>query len=71
MRAEPAATMSAAGKPHPSILLVDDDSFMLDLQSRMLRDMGYRDVRTARGIWIGGSSSRGRCRCRVRQADGS
>jgi EAL domain-containing protein (putative c-di-GMP-specific phosphodiesterase class I)/FixJ family two-component response regulator len=28
----------------PAILLVDDDSFMLDLQTRMLRDLGFRNV---------------------------
>lgn len=33
--------------PQPSILLVDDDAFMLDLQSRMLRTMGYGDVSSA------------------------
>src|ERR1700712_4190865 len=44
---DPAPPMSVVADPQPSILLVDDDSFMLDLQSRMLRDMGYRDVRTA------------------------
>jgi EAL domain-containing protein (putative c-di-GMP-specific phosphodiesterase class I)/FixJ family two-component response regulator len=33
----------------PRILLVDDDPFMLALQSRMLRGMGYRHVRTAEG----------------------
>ncbi len=33
----------------PAILLVDDDSFMLDLQSQMLLDMGYTSVATAAG----------------------
>jgi EAL domain-containing protein (putative c-di-GMP-specific phosphodiesterase class I)/ActR/RegA family two-component response regulator len=34
--------------PHrqPSILLVDDDPFMLGLQSRMLRSMGYQNLST-------------------------
>jgi EAL domain-containing protein (putative c-di-GMP-specific phosphodiesterase class I)/ActR/RegA family two-component response regulator len=31
----------------PSILALDDDPFMLELQSRMLRSMGYDRVRTA------------------------
>jgi EAL domain-containing protein (putative c-di-GMP-specific phosphodiesterase class I)/CheY-like chemotaxis protein len=30
--------------PQPTILLVDDDSFMLDLQSRLLAKMGYGHV---------------------------
>jgi EAL domain-containing protein (putative c-di-GMP-specific phosphodiesterase class I) len=33
----------------PRILLVDDDPFMLALQSRMLRGMGYQHVRSAGG----------------------
>lgn len=37
--------MSDRGKlPQPSILLVDDDPFMLGLQSRMLRGMGFASV---------------------------
>src|SRR6187402_245111 len=33
----------------PRILLLDDDLFMLDLQSCMLRSMGYRQVSTVAG----------------------
>jgi EAL domain-containing protein (putative c-di-GMP-specific phosphodiesterase class I) len=34
----------AMAGPQPTILLVDDDSFMLDLQSCLLATMGYRHV---------------------------
>jgi EAL domain-containing protein (putative c-di-GMP-specific phosphodiesterase class I)/CheY-like chemotaxis protein len=42
---EPAAAGTAARQPR--ILLVDDDSFLLGIQARMLRDMGYPQVATA------------------------
>ena len=38
--------------PRPTILLVDDDPFMLGLQSRMLHAMGYQAVaKSARCGW--------------------
>jgi EAL domain-containing protein (putative c-di-GMP-specific phosphodiesterase class I)/ActR/RegA family two-component response regulator len=37
---------ASAAARQPSILLVDDDPFMLGLQSRMLRSMGYRSLST-------------------------
>lgn len=41
----PAATPAERPK---SVLLVDDDAFMLDFLRDMLNDVGVRDVRTAR-----------------------
>ncbi|HEX7440867.1 MAG TPA: EAL domain-containing response regulator [Caldimonas sp.] len=47
---EPAVADSTAIRPsQPAILLVDDDSFMLGMQSRMLHGMGYGTVSTAGG----------------------
>src|ERR1039458_1473181 len=37
----------AAPRSRPGILLLDDDPFMLGVQSRMLLDMGYAKVSTA------------------------
>jgi EAL domain-containing protein (putative c-di-GMP-specific phosphodiesterase class I)/ActR/RegA family two-component response regulator len=37
----------AASRRQPSLLLVDDDPFMLGMQSRMLRSMGYEMIGTA------------------------
>ncbi|CAM5796836.1 EAL domain-containing response regulator [Rhizobacter fulvus] len=37
----------AAPRRQPSLLLVDDDPFMLGMQSRMLRSMGYEMIGTA------------------------
>jgi EAL domain-containing protein (putative c-di-GMP-specific phosphodiesterase class I)/ActR/RegA family two-component response regulator len=37
----------ASRRLQPNILLVDDDPFMLGMQSRMLRSLGYRNVSTA------------------------
>lgn len=37
----------AAARRQPGLLLVDDDPFMLGVQSRMLRGMGYTKIRTA------------------------
>jgi EAL domain-containing protein (putative c-di-GMP-specific phosphodiesterase class I)/CheY-like chemotaxis protein len=42
---DPAVVNDAAQQP--SILVVDDDALMLNLQSKMLGDMGYRKVTTA------------------------
>ena len=38
---------AAAGSALPRILLLDDDPFMLEIQSRMLQSMGYPEVTTA------------------------
>jgi EAL domain-containing protein (putative c-di-GMP-specific phosphodiesterase class I)/ActR/RegA family two-component response regulator len=40
-------TGTLAPRRQPSILLVDDDPFMLGMQSRMLRSMGYEMIGTA------------------------
>ncbi|MDP3223016.1 MAG: EAL domain-containing response regulator [Rubrivivax sp.] len=47
--AEPAASPSedSATQRQPGLLLVDDDPFMLGMQSRMLRSMGYSKIGTA------------------------
>jgi len=37
----------AVPRPQPGVLLVDDDPFMLGMQSRMLRSMGYTKIGTA------------------------
>lgn len=42
----PADARAPPGR-QPGLLLVDDDPFMLGVQSRMLRDMGYSKIRTA------------------------
>ncbi|MCK7494925.1 MAG: hypothetical protein MZW92_30285 [Comamonadaceae bacterium] len=44
---EAAAGRGAAPRREPSLLLVDDDPFMLGMQSRMLRSMGYTMIGTA------------------------
>lgn len=43
------APLDGGPEPHrePSVLLVDDDPFMLGMQSRMLRSMGYTMIGTA------------------------
>lgn len=41
------AKMGLAQRPQPALLLVDDDPFMLGMQSRMLRSMGYTMIGTA------------------------
>ncbi len=43
----PPARAMAVERLQPSILLVDDDLFMLGMQARMLKSMGYRMVGTA------------------------
>jgi EAL domain-containing protein (putative c-di-GMP-specific phosphodiesterase class I)/ActR/RegA family two-component response regulator len=47
--AEAPAPPDGGATPHrqPSLLLVDDDPFMLGMQSRMLRSMGYTMIGTA------------------------
>ncbi len=45
--ATPAGSGTAGPSRPPRILLLDDDSFMLGIQARMLRDMGYPQVSTA------------------------
>jgi len=47
--ADPEDLPSALPRTHPSILLVDDDPFMLGVQSRMLRSMGYPMIGAAEG----------------------
>ncbi|MBA3597737.1 MAG: EAL domain-containing response regulator [Methylibium sp.] len=37
----------SSGRGQPGILLLDDDPFMLGMQSRMLRNMGYLKISTA------------------------
>lgn len=41
------ANMGLAQRRQPALLLVDDDPFMLGMQSRMLRSMGYTMIGTA------------------------
>ncbi|MBC7994674.1 MAG: EAL domain-containing response regulator [Rhizobacter sp.] len=41
------ADSGATSRRQPSLLLVDDDPFMLGMQSRMLRSMGYTMIGTA------------------------
>ncbi len=43
----PSAASPQPPRIQPSVLLVDDDSFMLGMQSRMLRSMGYPMIGTA------------------------
>lgn len=43
-RPAPPSTNPAPGRQDPRILLLDDDRFMLELQARMLADMGYAQV---------------------------
>lgn len=44
--------MMAAGAPR-SALLVDDDSFMLDIVGELLRDLGVAEIATAGDGWRG------------------
>jgi EAL domain-containing protein (putative c-di-GMP-specific phosphodiesterase class I)/CheY-like chemotaxis protein len=43
----PSSPEGATARRQPSLLLVDDDPFMLGMQSRMLRSMGYTMIGTA------------------------
>jgi EAL domain-containing protein (putative c-di-GMP-specific phosphodiesterase class I) len=45
--AEPPAAGAASMRSQPRILLLDDDPFMLGIQARMLRSMGYDMIGTA------------------------
>lgn len=50
MNTQPHVSPSATSSSRPrSVLVVDDDAFMLEFLSDMLKDLGVREVRTACG----------------------